>query len=57
MQFPLAHPALCSVIPGALSVKEVEQNVTRLQAKIPAALWAELKHEKLLDSEAPVPNG
>src|SRR5215470_7317720 len=26
MQFPLAHPALCSVIPGALSITEVEQN-------------------------------
>src|SRR5262245_50556535 len=57
MQFPLAHPALCSVIPGALSIKEVEQNVARLQAWIPADLWAELKHEKLLDPAAPVPKG
>src|SRR5215831_4567310 len=56
MQFPLAHPALCSVIPGALSIKEVEQNVARLQARIPADLWAELKHEKLLEPNAPVPN-
>src|SRR5215813_11836889 len=56
MQFPLAHPALCSVIPGALSIEEVEQNVARLQAKIPADLWAELKREKLLEPNAPVPN-
>jgi D-threo-aldose 1-dehydrogenase len=56
MQFPLAHPALCSVIPGALSIEEVEQNVARLQAKIPAELWAELTHEKLLGSNAPVPH-
>ena len=55
MQFPLAHPALCSVIPGALSIKEVEQNVTRLQAKIPGDLWAELKREKLVETAAPVP--
>jgi len=55
MQFPLAHPALCSVIPGALSVAEVEQNVTRIGAKIPADLWAELKREKLLEPAAPVP--
>src|SRR5215510_3316724 len=34
LQFPLAHPALSCVIPGALSVKEVAQNVARLQAKI-----------------------
>ena len=57
MQFPLAHPALCCVIPGALGVKEVEQNIARLQAKIPADLWAELKREKLLDPAAPVPKG
>jgi D-threo-aldose 1-dehydrogenase len=55
LQFPLAHPALSCVIPGALSVKEVEQNVARLQAKIPTELWAELKQEKLLDPAAPVP--
>jgi D-threo-aldose 1-dehydrogenase len=55
MQFPLAHPALCSVIPGALSVAEVKQNVAHLRVKIPADLWAELEHEKLLDPAAPVP--
>jgi D-threo-aldose 1-dehydrogenase len=55
MQFPLAHPALCSVIPGALSVAEVEQNVARMQVKIPVDLWAELKREKLLEPAAPVP--
>ena len=56
MQFPLAHPALCSVIPGALSIQEVEQNVARLQAKIPGDLWADLKHGKLLEPDAPVPH-
>ena len=29
MQFPLFHPALCAVIPGALGVAEVKQNVGR----------------------------
>jgi D-threo-aldose 1-dehydrogenase len=56
MQFPLFHPALCSVIPGALSAAEVKQNVGRLSAKIPADLWSELKREKLLDPAAPTPN-
>jgi D-threo-aldose 1-dehydrogenase len=55
MQFPLAHPAMGSVIPGALSITEVEQNVAHMGRKIPAELWAELKHEKLLDPAAPVP--
>ncbi len=56
LQFPLAHPAVCSVIPGALSVAEVEQNVGHMQHPIPADLWGELVHEGLLDSAAPVPH-
>ncbi|MCW5748018.1 MAG: aldo/keto reductase, partial [Alphaproteobacteria bacterium] len=55
LRFPLAHPVLCSIIPGALSVAEVEQNVSHLSRPIPRDLWAELVHEKLLDPAAPVP--
>ncbi len=56
LRFPLFHPAVCSVIPGALAVTEVKQNVERLSAKIPVDLWSELKREKLLDPDAPTPN-
>ncbi len=56
LQFPLFHPALCSVIPGALSVAEVKQNVAHMSVKIPVELWSELKQEKLLDPAAPTPN-
>ena len=56
MQFPLFHPAVCSVIPGALSAVEVRQNIARLSAVIPVELWGELKREKLLDPHAPTPN-
>jgi D-threo-aldose 1-dehydrogenase len=56
MQFPLFHPALCAVIPGALSAAEVKQNVERLSVKIPTELWSELKREKLIDAAAPTPN-
>jgi D-threo-aldose 1-dehydrogenase len=55
LQFPLAHPQTCAVIPGALSRAEVEQNVAHLRRPIPAALWAELKQEGLIESAAPVP--
>ena len=44
------------MIPGALSIAEVKQNVARLSVKIPADLWSELKREKLLDPAAPTPN-
>src|SRR5690349_17388062 len=56
LQFPLFHPAVCAVIPGALSASEVKQNIARLSAKIPAELWSELKREKLLEPGAPTPN-
>jgi D-threo-aldose 1-dehydrogenase len=57
LQFPLAHPAVCAVIPGALSRAEVEQNLARMARPIPAALWAELRREGLLEPGAPVPSG
>ena len=56
MQFPLFHPALCAVIPGALSIAEVKQNVERLSAPIPSELWSELKRERLIDPSSPTPN-
>lgn len=55
LQFPLAHPAVASVIPGALGATEVAENLAHLRRPIPAALWAELRHEGLLDAAAPVP--
>jgi D-threo-aldose 1-dehydrogenase len=55
LQFPLAHPAVASVIPGALSAEEVRQNIGYLHHKIPATLWQELKAEGLLAEAVPVP--
>ncbi len=55
LQFILAHPALASVIPGARSVSEVEENVQLIETPIPAAFWAELKQEKLIAEAAPTP--
>ena len=55
LQFPLGHPAVASVIPGASSPAQQARNVEWFQTPIPAALWAELKHEGLLRSDAPVP--
>lgn len=55
LRFPLAHPAVVSVIPGAQSGDEVRRNADILKARIPAALWADLKAEGLLRADAPVP--
>ncbi|MGE0117451.1 MAG: aldo/keto reductase [Dongiaceae bacterium] len=55
LQFPLAHPAVCAVIPGAKTAAEVKRNIATVEAPIPADLWAELKQEKLIAADAPVP--
>jgi len=55
LQFPLHHPAVAAVIPGARSAEEIKRNSATLAADIPAALWAELKAEGLLHGDAPVP--
>jgi D-threo-aldose 1-dehydrogenase len=55
LQFPLGHPAVASVIPGASSPAQAERNISAFSRPIPADLWAELKHEGLLREDAPVP--
>jgi D-threo-aldose 1-dehydrogenase len=55
LQFPLAHPAVTSVIPGARSAAEVEENCALMAVPIPREFWRDLRVEGLLPSEAPVP--
>jgi D-threo-aldose 1-dehydrogenase len=55
LQFPLAHPTVASLIFGARSPAEVEENCRLASLAIPAGFWAELKAEGLLDPDAPVP--
>ena len=55
LQFPLAHPAVAAVIPGANSPQQVEQNLSAFKTTIPAAFWSDLRNEELLHPAAPVP--
>jgi len=55
LQFPLAHPAVASVVTGMRSVAEVGANLAHCAAPTPAAFWDELRHEGLIDPRAPVP--
>jgi D-threo-aldose 1-dehydrogenase len=55
LQFPLFHPVVASVIPGARSAAEVEQNLGLLGHPIPPSLWRDLKAEGLLRPDAPTP--
>ena len=55
LQFCAAHPAVAAVIPGPRTPEEATQNAEMMLQPIPAALWSELKAERLLPPDAPVP--
>ena len=55
LQFPLGHPSVASVIPGASSPAQQGRSVAAFRHPIPSDLWAELKHLGLLREDAPVP--
>jgi D-threo-aldose 1-dehydrogenase len=55
IQFPLAHPAVSTVVVGCRSVAQLEDSVRMFEIDIPPRLWADLKREHLLSAEAPTP--
>jgi D-threo-aldose 1-dehydrogenase len=55
LQFPLAHPIVSAIIPGALAPEHVQQNLKLYRHVIPVDLWSELKSEGLLREDAPTP--
>jgi D-threo-aldose 1-dehydrogenase len=57
LQFPLAHPAVAAVIPGARSVVELEENFRLISHPIPADFWTDLREAKLIPPDAPTPHG
>ena len=56
LQFPLAHPAVATIVPGARSSHEVTENIRLLGLAIPPDFWAELKRRELINPESPTPN-
>lgn len=55
LQFPMAHPAVASVLVGVRSIEHLEENLRLFEKDIPDGLWGELKASGLLDAAAPVP--
>ncbi len=55
LQFPLGHPAIGTLVLGAVTPDEVRRNVAALGEPVPAALWADLKRQGLLGAEVPTP--
>jgi len=55
LQFPLSHPSVTAVVPGAMKPEEVRANVAHMEASIPSELWTELKDEGLIAEASPLP--
>lgn len=55
LQFPLAHPSVASIIPGAAAPDHLRQTMELLRRPIPRELWEELKSERLIHAAAPTP--
>ena len=53
LRFPLLHRSVVSVIPGGQAVAEARSNRAIHDAKIPEALWHDLKAEGLMRADAP----
>jgi D-threo-aldose 1-dehydrogenase len=55
LQFILAHPAIVSVIPGARTHEEMQENFGLIEYDIPNKLWDDLKQERLIPEKSVVP--
>ncbi|WP_310633687.1 aldo/keto reductase [Paraburkholderia sp.] len=55
LQFPYAHPAVATVLTGARSAAELQENVASFETALPAELWLALRDEGLVDARAPLP--
>ena len=55
LQFPLGHPIITSVIPGARNAEELKQIVTWFDTPVPAEFWSALFERGLVDERAAKP--
>ncbi len=55
LQFTLHHPAVASIIPGAIHPSQVQRNIALFRHETPVEMWAELKDQGLLRADAPTP--
>jgi len=57
LQFPLAHPAVVSVVAGTRNIAEVECAITRRDRTIPPRTWERLRSAGIIAANAPLPEG
>ena len=56
LQFPLAHPAVASVIPGIGKVSRIDQTLSLFATEIPDEFWQDLRKHGLIRDDAPTPS-
>ena len=56
LQFPLAHPAVRSLVIGVKNKVEYIQALIEVEIPIPLDFWAEMRQEGLIHPDAPVPD-
>ena len=54
-QFALAHPQVTCIIPGTRVPERVDENLKLVDEPIASEFWAEIRAEKLIRQDAPVP--
>jgi D-threo-aldose 1-dehydrogenase len=55
LQFPLAHPRVCTVLVGPRTIDELQTDLSLFDVEIPPRLWADLRRDALLDDDVPTP--
>jgi D-threo-aldose 1-dehydrogenase len=55
LQFPLAHPAVATVVAGASSGRESRRIAEMFSHPIPRKFWGALRQRSLVDARAPLP--
>lgn len=56
LQFPAAHPQICSVLAGFANPAEVQQANAWMNTPIPVEFWQQLRARELLHPAAPIPS-
>ena len=56
LQFPRGHPAVVTVIPGARSIAELDENLALADWPIAAEFWQVLRERGLICAAAPLPS-
>lgn len=55
LQFAAAPPIVSAIIPGARVPGQVEANIQSMKVSIPKGFWDDLREQKLITADAPIP--